>query len=228
MDERSRRVERWFEGPVIVAALLVIPIIAVEQSDLGEGWKTAAAIANWIVWLVFAAELIVMLAVVPDRLRWLRTHPVDVAIVVFTPPVLPPSLQALRVLRLLRLLPLVRAAQIARRSFSLQGVRYASLIALFTALAGGTAFAAVEENRSTWDGVWWAVATMTTVGYGELAPRSDWGRIVGIGVMLVGIGFIAFITGAIAQRFLAEEEDETLRELRAMRERLDELETRLR
>jgi hypothetical protein len=69
-------------------------------------------VTNWLIWLVFAAELVVLLAVAPDRWRWLRGHPLDVAIVVLTPPVLPPGLQALRVLCLLRLLRLVRAARI--------------------------------------------------------------------------------------------------------------------
>ena len=50
-----------------------------------------------------------MVYVVPDRGRWLREHPLDLAIVVLTPPFLPASLQALRVFRLLRLLRLVRA-----------------------------------------------------------------------------------------------------------------------
>ncbi len=241
VDERSRLVARAFEIPVIVAALLVIPVIAIEQSSVGGSWKTAAAITNWITWIVFAAELAAMLAVVPDRRRWLRDNPLEVAIVVLTPPVLPTSLQALRAFRLLRLLRLLRVAKIARRSFTVQGVRYSALLAVLTALGGGAAFSAVEEGNSTWDGVWWALTTMTTVGYGDLLPQTDTGRVLGIFVMLVGIGFIALITGAIAQRFLAGEVEEIegeiaeeleateaiLRELRAVRDRLSELETRV-
>lgn len=239
MDERSPRVANAFEIPVIVAALLVIPVIAVEQSGLGESWKSLAGVMNWIIWIVFAAELVAMLAVVPDRRRWLRDNPLEVAIVVLTPPVLPASLQALRAFRLLRLLRLLRLAKIARRSFSIQGVRYAALLAVLTALGGGAAFSAVEEGNTTWDGVWWALTTMTTVGYGDFSPETDSGRVLGIFVMLVGIGFIALITGAIAQRFLAAEIEEIeeevaeevdaneaiLRELRAVRDRLSDLET---
>ena len=68
-----------------------------------------------------------MLYVVPDKKLWLRQHPLEVAIVLVTPPFLPPSLEAARVFRLLRLLVLVRAAVLARRLFSLEGLRDAAV-----------------------------------------------------------------------------------------------------
>jgi voltage-gated potassium channel len=163
-------------------------------------------------------------------------------IVVLTPPFLPSSLQAIRALRLLRVLRLLRLAQLGRQLFSPQGLRYVALLALLTALGGGAAFAAVEkQGYSTWDGVWWAVSTMTTVGYGDLYPHTTMGRFLGIVVMLVGIGFIAILTGAVAERFLArdvraieaevageaETVDAVLGELRAIRERLGDLEGRV-
>jgi voltage-gated potassium channel len=245
MDERSMRIARRFELPMLAAALLVIPVIAVEQSNAGEPWRTIAGALNWAIWVAFAVELVVMLAVVPDRWRWLRSHPLEVVIVLLTPPFLPSSLQALRALRVLRLLRLLRVAQYARRLFSLEGVRYAAILAALTALGGGYGYSAIEDGQdpppSVWDGVWWAVSTMTTVGYGDEFPVTTLGRIVAIALMLVGIGFIAILTGAIAERFLAAEieeaveaaeeveatEVEVLAELREIRSRLDRLETRL-
>jgi voltage-gated potassium channel len=90
--------------------------------------------------------------------------------------------------------------------------------------------------------VWWAITTMTTVGYGDLYPRTDFGRVIATGVMVVGIGFIAILTAALAERFLAqevadaqevvtgeiEETEADLRgELREIAQRLVELERRL-
>jgi hypothetical protein len=86
MDERSARFERRFELPIVIAALLVIPIIIIEQSSAGEPWTTLAAVGNWVVWFLFLAEVVVMLAVAPDRRQWLRAHPLEIAIVILTPP----------------------------------------------------------------------------------------------------------------------------------------------
>lgn len=215
MDERARRVERAFEMPMLVAALLVIPVMVVEQTDRGEEWRTLAGVVNWGIWIAFTVELVVMLVVVRDRWAWLRSHPLEVAIVVLTPPFLPASLQALRVFRLLRLLRLLRIAKLARRLFSLEGVRWAALLAALTALAGGAGYAATEDAASTWDGVWWAVATMTTVGYGDEFPVTPLGRILGMALMIVGIGFIAILTGAVAERFLAGRIEESQEEVTA-------------
>jgi voltage-gated potassium channel len=240
MDERSRRVAARFDVPVLVAALLVIPVIVIEESNVGDTWKAIGAAVNWIIWLVFALEFLAMLAVVPSKWRWVRDNPLAVAIVVFTPPFLPASLQALRVFRLLRLARLFRLAPLARRLFSLEGLRYVALLAALTVLGGGAAFAAVDDT-STWDGVWWAITTMTTVGYGDVPVDTTLGRVIGILVMLIGIGLIAILTGAVAERFLAGEieevaeatqeveatDTEVLAELREVRARLDRIEARM-
>jgi voltage-gated potassium channel len=245
MDERSTRIVRGFELPMLIVALLVIPVIVVEQSNAGEPWSSIAGGLNWAIWFAFAAELIVMLVVVPDRWLWVRSHPLEVVIVLLTPPFLPSSLQALRALRVLRLLRLLPLAQLARRTFSLDGLRYAAILAMLTAVGGGYAYSAAESAQdpapTVWDGVWWAVTTMTTVGYGDEYPTTTPGRMYAIALMLVGIGFIAILTGAIAERFLAAEiedaieateeveatEVEVLAELQEIRSRLDRLETRL-
>jgi hypothetical protein len=96
MDERAARMAKRFEIPVVVAALLVIPVIVIEESEPGAPSSTVAAVANWLIWLVFAAELVAMLAVVPSRKAWLRRHPLEVAVVVLTPPFAPASIQAAR------------------------------------------------------------------------------------------------------------------------------------
>src|SRR5207249_11989779 len=75
-----------------------------------------------------------------------RLAPLEVAIVLFTPPFLPASLQALRVFRLLRLARLFRLAPLARRLFSLEGLRYIALLAVLTVLGGARPF---PPSRST-------------------------------------------------------------------------------
>ena len=56
-----------------------------------------ADVLNWAIWLAFVFEAVVMLRVVPDKKVWLRKHPLEVAIVLVTPPFLPASLEAARI-----------------------------------------------------------------------------------------------------------------------------------
>ena len=201
---RAERVAGWLQVPLIVAAVLAIPTIVVQESDFGRTWEAVAAVLDWCIWAMFAANLAIMLSVVPDRRRWLADNPLDVLIVVLTPPFLPATLKLARVLPVVRLVWLMVVAHRLRNVFSLEGLRYAALIAFTIVVGGGVIFVAVEpgQNLSTWDGLWWAVETVTTVAYGDIYPTTALGRIVATVVMIAGIGFVALLTGALAQRFL--------------------------
>jgi voltage-gated potassium channel len=232
VDERSREIERRIELPLLAFALLTIPAIALDSPDVAEPWETVGIALNWAIWLAFVAEVVIMLSVVPDRRGWLRDHPLDLAIVLLTPPLLPPALQSARLFRLLRLLRLVRAGTLARHIFSTEGVRDAAVLTLLAVLGGGAAFAAVEKNEdlSAWDGVWWAIQTVTTVGYGSPKVTTDGGRIIGICLMIAGIGFVAVLTAAAAERFVRKrtaEEEQAREERQAITRRLDDIIARL-
>ena len=237
MDERSKRIAKRFEIPMLIAAALVIPTIVIEEAGPGEPLETLGIVLNYVVWIAFVVEAAVMLWVVPNRWQWVRQHPVEMIVVVLTPPFFLSTLQAIRLVRLLRLLRLLRLAPLARRLFTAQGVRFTAVTALLTALAGGAAFHQSEAGQSFGDGVYWAITTMTTVGYGDLSPKTPEGKVVAVIVMLVGIGFIAILTGAIAQAFIrpravtpdraqgvAVTDHELLIEFRALSARMRELE----
>jgi voltage-gated potassium channel Kch len=59
-----------------------------------------------------------------------------------------------------------------------------------------------EEFPNIWIGMWWALQTVTTVGYGDVTPKAPIGRLVGAFVMLEGIAFLAIITAAITSTFV--------------------------
>lgn len=201
MDERSERVAKRFEWPLLIAAVLTIPVTILQLLPAGDPWLSIANGMNWAIWLAFLAELVVMLAVVPSKGRWLREHLLEVAIVVLTPPFLTNAVESVRVLRLLRLARFLRLAPLVRALFSPGGLRYAALLTGLTVVTGGAAFASVE-NISVGDGVYWAFTTMTTVGYGDITPTTPEGKVIAITVMLVGIGFAALVVGAFADRFI--------------------------
>ena len=68
-------------------------------------------------------------------------------------------------------------------------MRYAALLAVLTAFAGAQAFAVVENVPGS-EALYWALSTMTTVGYGDVTADAAAGRAIAIAVMLVGIGFV--------------------------------------
>jgi voltage-gated potassium channel len=217
MDARSTRVAEALNTPMLIAAALTLPMVAISESHPGGLLEDVARILNWVTWFAFLIELVVMLAVVPDRRKWLRHHPLDPFIVFFTPPVLPAGLQGLRVLRLLRLVRLLRLAQLSREVFSLEGLRYSMLLAVLTAIGGGALFVAFEkgsQHLDAWDGIYWAVTTMTTLG-SNIYPTTTGGEVVSTVILIIGIGFVALLTGAFAQRFLSPEIVEVEEELAA-------------
>jgi voltage-gated potassium channel len=65
-----------------------------------------------------------------------------------------------------------------------------------------------SEYPTVWTGMWWAIQTVTTVGYGDVTPKHVSGRLVAALVMLEGIAFIAIITAAITSTFVARAERE--------------------
>src|ERR1700746_674090 len=77
MDARSTRVAEFLNTPMLIAAALTIPAVAINESHPGGGLLDLAHVLNWVIWLAFLTELIVMLAVVPERGTWLKHHPLD-------------------------------------------------------------------------------------------------------------------------------------------------------
>jgi voltage-gated potassium channel len=119
-----------------------------------------------------------------------------------------------------------------------RSLRYLIPTAALVVLLAGGGFAALETDtvESYWEGVWWALALMTTVGFANGAPHSLLGKMLAGAVMVFGFVLLALTTAAIASLFVREdEESETARlrtfeqnamaELRQLHDRLDRIES---
>ena len=241
MNEQAVEIRRRFEVPVLIAALLVVPVIIIEEQATSSLWVGVAYVLNWLIWGAFFAEFVFVLRQTDDRWAYTRQAWLDLVIIVVSFPLLPGVLAFTRLLRLarltrvLRLLRLVRLAAVMTRGtktiqsvFGKRGVVFALVLTVMVALGAGGLFALVEpESGSFADALWWAVVTITTVGYGDIYPTTPLGRIAGVVVMLIGIGFVAILTAAIAAHFVESQEADISSEIQRLHERLDSIEQSL-
>ena len=211
LTDRGRALKQRLSLPVLLAALAVIPLLILEEwifPDSDSPWFVAA---NWAIWVTFTVELVVMLAVTPQRRAYLRHYWLDVAIVAVTFPLLPHLLLALRLLRLVVVVRHLRAA--LARSLGAAALQYVLVVLAGLVIGGGVVFSRLEDEHSVADGIWWAVVTATSVGYGDLVPASSQGRVLATVLMLLGVGFMALLTAAIAARIVDADEDRIRRQV---------------
>ena len=230
--------QRRSEIPVLIAALLVVPVIIIEEQATSRSLLTLAAVLNWAIWLTFLVEYVAVLLATDDRWAYTKRAWLNVLIIVVSFPFLPGVLASSRLLRLtrltrvLRLIRLIRLAAVITRGtrtiqaiFGKRGVGFAVALTVLVALGAGGLFALVEpESGSFADALWWAVVTITTVGYGDIYPTTALGRIAGVVVMFIGIGFVAILTAAIAAHFVESQDDGLSGEIQRLHDRLERIE----
>ncbi len=221
---RVRRLLERCELPIGLLALAVVPALVLEDRAVDPTIRTAAYLTNWFVWLVFCAEFLAKFAIAPQRLRFVRTAWFDLAIILLSPPFLVPqrldsvrALRAVRLARFVRFLRVVRAFAVAliglrlsRRVLLHKNFHYVVFIACVTVGLGAVAIYGVEHANnpnvaSIGDALWWAVVTTTTVGYGDVSPVTWEGRLIAVGLMLVGIAVIGVFTATLASFFFEQE-----------------------
>lgn len=225
----KRWVELILDVALVIAAVATIPLAIAQAGGRTDAWLEAA---DWAVWAVFAVQFSVMLLLAADRFRYVRGNWLGPLVIVLSFPLLPDVLNVLRLAGFARVIPLLqlpatttRGARALRNSLIRPGVVGIIVAALFLVVAGGGLLAALEPQTvrgGFWSGLWWAMETVTTVGYGDIVPVTPVGRLVAVALMLMGIGVVATLAAAIASYFLGQGQD-----LGSLSERLSRLEHKL-
>ena len=213
-----------------IAALVGAPLTVIQANDGGGAWVTAL---DWVIWLVFAAVLAADLSCDARRQRLLVRHWVGVAIVVLAFPLTPIVLHALRLVELMRFATVARLVMMTSEgmralgsSIGRRGVVYVGGATALVVAAGAGGIMVVEPElvRGSFEGgLWWAIVTATTVGYGDISPSTPWGRAVASLVMLAGIGLASTLAGAVSAYFIASDEAIDIADVRARLVRIEEL-----
>jgi voltage-gated potassium channel len=218
---------RWQERLLVAAAILTIPVAIVQHAASDAAVRDTAHVIDFFTWVVFVLILVLRARQSGQGWRWTTKHPFDVAVAVFSLPLFPLPMQLLRGLWLFGLL---RVHGFARRIFSGTTIRYTVIVLVLAVVGGGSLFAELEHT-DVFIGVYWAVTTVTTVGYGDISPTTDGGRVLAMVVMIIGVVAVGFLTAAAAERFMArlrpDEEPAVAPEILTIMDRLDDIASRL-
>lgn len=229
---RAERFENSVEIPMLILSLLILPVVIMPYVErLSEPSRRALNVLGVVIWVAFGLQYLVLLYLSDDKWHTVRTHKLDLLLVAL------PFLRPLRLIRIVRLAQAGVGFTKVARAFRRLALRPGFITTVGT-VAGmilmGGALVAIAENEqpnstigSIADGLWWALVTCTTVGYGDEFPVTGTGRFIAIVLMLGGISGLSVITANVAAYFVGADEqdddDETMVRLERIESQLREL-----
>ena len=197
---RAQRYDRWVArtGPWLDRlALVFLVTFLIQWLYLNPpAWVTTLLVGiQFLVWAAFAVDYVRRLTLADDKSDFISRHKADLLMV------LVPMLRMLRVALLLRKsLRTISTDRIAGSLFTI----VAAVVFTAAVLQWNIERQTPGANIQTFgESLWWAVVTTTTVGYGDFYPVNPTGRLVGAGLMIVGIGLIGTVSATVANWFLS-------------------------
>ncbi|MBW3539505.1 MAG: ion transporter [Planctomycetes bacterium] len=225
VEDTDTRAGRAFNLSIQVLIVLSIVSFSVETlPDLSPGLQAVLTAVEAATVAIFTVEYLLRLLVADNRFGYVFSFYGLVDLLAILPFYLSTALD-LRALRVLRMLRLFRILKLARYTTALERFRQAFLrvrhelvvffaatcMVLYVAALGIYTFereAQPQQFASVFHALWWALTTLTTVGYGDVYPVTAGGRVFAAVVMLVGIGIVAVPSGLMASALTASKAEE--------------------
>jgi voltage-gated potassium channel len=194
-DDPSGRLDAYLartQTPLDILALLTLWIVVIPPGDFGHDAATAVLIARLCLSGIYGIDIAIRTALARRHRHYLRTHLLGLAVVAVPP---------LRVVFSLRLV---------RSMFQRGHLSRFMLTAALLVLNGSVAVYFYERHapgsniHSLGDSVWWAVTTVTTVGYGDFFPVTALGQAAAGFIMAIGILTLAVVTAQVSSNFVEQ------------------------
>ena len=191
----------WSETLTLLALVFLIAYsYPAFVTPISTETQTLIEIVQWVCWSAFAIDLLAGISTATSKSNYLKHHLLDVAAVLL------PFLRPLRLMRVLSFGGLVIQKVAIGRQFAItMKVAIASIFIAYVAAVQVTISERGVEGsniKNFGDGLWWAVTTVTTVGYGDRFPVTTEGRLLAVLLMLAGISLVGVITASVASWFV--------------------------
>jgi len=202
-DESSRHQwETKADWPLTFTAVLFLVAYAapILNPTLADPLSALCQFVTWAAWALFVVDYVTRLVLAGDRSAFVRGNVIDLAAVAL------PLLRPLRLLRLVALLSVLNryAGGSLRGRVAVYVAGSTSLVLFVASLAVLDAERGAKGATITTfgDALWWAMTTVTTVGYGDRYPITGEGRFIAGGLMLAGIALLGIVTASLASWLL--------------------------
>jgi voltage-gated potassium channel len=169
-------------------------------SEVSPKIQSLIDIAQWICWGAFVLDLLLGIANAKSKKEYLLKHPLEIASSLL------PFLRPLRLMRVISFGGLAIQKVAIGRQFTI--TLKVAITTLFVAYISAVQITISERMvegsniKNFGDGLWWAMTTVTTVGYGDKFPVTAEGRILAVALMIMGISLVGVITASVAAWFV--------------------------
>ena len=212
----------YYDTTIIILALISVILVLLGFAEMVDLDNPPYNIIDLLLWGVFVVDYVWRFSLSRGKWRFIIENIFDLLAIlplnaIFT------VFRVGRIFRLARLTKLLKLTRLLRivgltgklekkvsKLLRTNGLLYILYLNFFIVLLGSSILSVVEE-KSFSDSLWWALVTVTTVGYGDIVPVSIFGKWISVLLMLVGIGTIGMLTSALTNFFVKDNPDEQIK-----------------
>lgn len=211
----------YYDTSIIILALISVVLVLLGFAEMVDLDNPPYNIIDLLLWGVFVVDYGWRFFLSKEKWRFIIENIFDLLAIlplnaIFTVFRLGRIFRLARLTKLLKLTRLLRIVGLTgklerkiSRFLRTNGLLYILYVNIFIVLVGSSILSVVEE-KSFSDSLWWALVTVTTVGYGDIVPVSLFGKWIAILLMLVGISTIGMLTSTLTNFFVKENPDEQI------------------